>query len=65
MLRRTFAALLLLASFAELTTVMRLADRAAHRLTNLKPGHAAMWPHWQPVEPQFREGGLFRPFPIC
>jgi Tol biopolymer transport system component len=30
--------------------VMRLADRAEHRLTNLKPGHAAMWPHWQPVD---------------
>jgi Tol biopolymer transport system component len=29
--------------------VMRLADRAEHRLTNLKNGHAAMWPHWQPV----------------
>ncbi|GDY23112.1 hypothetical protein LBMAG56_44590 [Verrucomicrobiota bacterium] len=29
--------------------VMRLADRAEHRLTDLKPGHAAMWPHWQPV----------------
>lgn len=30
--------------------VMRLADRAEHRLTNLKPGHAAMWPHWQAVD---------------
>ncbi len=30
--------------------VMRLADRAEHRLTNLKAGHAAMWPHWQPVD---------------
>ena len=29
--------------------VMRLADRAEHRLTDLKPGHAAMWPHWQPI----------------
>ena len=29
--------------------VMRLADRVEHRLTDLKPGHAAMWPHWQPV----------------
>ena len=29
--------------------VMRLADRVEHRLTNLKAGQAAMWPHWQPV----------------
>jgi len=28
--------------------VMRLADRSETRITNLKPGHAAMWPHWQP-----------------
>ncbi len=26
---------------------MRLADRVEQRLTDLKPGHAAMWPHWQ------------------
>ena len=30
--------------------VMRLADRSEHRLTKLMPGHAAMWPHWQPVD---------------
>lgn len=30
--------------------VMRLMDRAEHRLTNLKPGDAAMWPHWQPAD---------------
>lgn len=29
--------------------VMRLADRSETRITNLTPGHAAMWPHWQPV----------------
>jgi Tol biopolymer transport system component len=28
--------------------VMRLADRTEQQLTNLKPGHGAMWPHWQP-----------------
>lgn len=28
--------------------VMNLADRTEKRLTDLKPGHAAMWPHWQP-----------------
>lgn len=28
--------------------VMRLADRAEQRITNLKSGHAAMWPRWQP-----------------
>jgi len=28
--------------------VMRLADRSEKRITNLMPGHAAMWPHWQP-----------------
>ncbi len=28
--------------------VMRLADRAEKRITNLGPGRAAMWPHWQP-----------------
>ena len=30
--------------------VMRIADRAERRITDLKPGHAAMWPHWQPGE---------------
>lgn len=30
--------------------VMGLADRTEHRLTNLSPGHAAMWPHWQPIK---------------
>jgi TolB protein len=29
--------------------VMRLADRFEARITDLKPGHGAMWPHWQPV----------------
>jgi Tol biopolymer transport system component len=29
--------------------VMRLADRTERRITNLSPGHAAMWLHWQPV----------------
>jgi len=28
--------------------VRRLADGAERQLTDLKPGHAAMWPHWQP-----------------
>jgi Tol biopolymer transport system component len=28
--------------------LMRLADKSEVRLTDLKPGHAAMWPHWQP-----------------
>jgi Tol biopolymer transport system component len=28
--------------------LMRLTDRTERRLTNLAPGHAAMWPHWQP-----------------
>ncbi|HAB15197.1 MAG TPA: hypothetical protein PLX89_17305 [Verrucomicrobiota bacterium] len=28
--------------------VMRLMDRSEVRLTHLTPGHAAMWPHWQP-----------------
>ncbi len=27
--------------------VMRLKDQTEHRLTNLKLGHAAMWPRWQ------------------
>jgi Tol biopolymer transport system component len=29
--------------------VMRLADRSERRLTDLGHGHAAMWPHWQPL----------------
>jgi Tol biopolymer transport system component len=29
--------------------VMRLADRSERAVTDLKAGHAAMWPHWQPV----------------
>lgn len=29
--------------------VMHLADRTEKRLTNFQAGHAAMWPHWQPV----------------
>ena len=29
--------------------VMRLEDKKERRLTDLKKGHAAMWPHWQPA----------------
>jgi Tol biopolymer transport system component len=29
--------------------VMNLADRTEKQLTDLKPGHGAMWPHWQPT----------------
>jgi TolB protein len=29
--------------------VMRIMDRREHRVTDLKTGRAAMWPHWQPV----------------
>ena len=29
--------------------VMSLANRSETRLTDLKPGHGALWPHWQPV----------------
>ena len=29
--------------------VMRLADHSERRLTNVQPGHAAMWAHWQPA----------------
>ena len=29
--------------------VMRLSDKKEHCLTDLKKGHAAMWPHWQPA----------------
>jgi Tol biopolymer transport system component len=28
--------------------VMNLADHTEKRVTNIKAGHAAMWPHWQP-----------------
>ena len=28
--------------------LMRLSDRKEHRITDLKKGHGAMWPHWQP-----------------
>ena len=27
------------------------------QLTNLKPGHAAMWPHWRPVDGKRAAGG--------
>ena len=30
--------------------VMTLADRSEKQLTDLKPGHGAMWPHWQPAK---------------
>lgn len=29
--------------------VMRLADRAERKITDMKDGHGAMWAHWQPV----------------
>jgi Tol biopolymer transport system component len=29
--------------------VLRLADHHEQQLTHSPPGHAAMWPHWQPV----------------
>jgi TolB protein len=29
--------------------VMRLSDKKERRITDLKKGHAAMWPHWQPA----------------
>lgn len=29
--------------------VLRLADRSETQVTQLKAGHAALWPHWQPV----------------
>lgn len=29
--------------------VMRLADRSETQVTRLTPGHAALWPHWQPA----------------
>ncbi len=28
--------------------VLNLANRSERQLTDLKPGHGAMWPHWQP-----------------
>jgi hypothetical protein len=28
--------------------VMNLADRTERQVTDMKPGHGAMWPHWQP-----------------
>lgn len=28
---------------------MRLADRVERRLTNMKTGYGAIWPHWQPA----------------
>ncbi|MEX0711654.1 MAG: neutral/alkaline non-lysosomal ceramidase N-terminal domain-containing protein [Pirellulales bacterium] len=31
--------------------VMRLADCAEVQITDLQPGRAAMWPHWQPAVP--------------
>ena len=30
--------------------VMNLADHGEHQLTHLITGHAAMWPHWQPIK---------------
>lgn len=35
--------------------VMHLADRSERRITNLKSGHGAMWPHWQPAGPHQRK----------
>jgi TolB protein len=29
--------------------VMNLDDRSERRITDLKSGHGAMWPHWQPI----------------
>ncbi len=29
--------------------VMKLADGSEKRITNLKTGHGAMWPHWRPA----------------
>lgn len=31
--------------------IMKLKDKKEHRLTDLKAGQAAMWPHWQPANP--------------
>ena len=30
-------------------SVMRLADRQERQITHSKPGHAGMWPFWQPA----------------
>jgi Tol biopolymer transport system component len=30
-------------------SLLRLSDRKESQLTHLTPGHAAMWPHWQPA----------------
>ncbi len=32
--------------------VMNLKDRTERRITDLKSGSGAMWPHWQPVTPR-------------
>lgn len=32
--------------------VMSLADHGERQITEMKTGHAAMWPHWQPVAPR-------------
>jgi TolB protein len=32
--------------------VLNLTDRTEKRITDLKPGSGAMWPHWQPVQPR-------------
>ena len=29
--------------------LMRLADRQERQMTHSKPGHAGMWPYWQPA----------------
>jgi Tol biopolymer transport system component len=36
---------------------MRLGDRREQRLTTLKTGTAAMWPHWQPMADRPSEAG--------
>ena len=36
--------------------VMNLAERTERRVTDLKAGHAALWPHWQPVATQRLSG---------
>ena len=36
--------------------VMRLADRTEKCITDLKAGHAAMWPHWRPADPSPKTG---------
>jgi len=35
--------------------VMQLSDHVERQLTRLPPGHAAMWPHWQPVDASAKE----------